>query len=199
MTQLHAGLAPLNLPARFAEAKRRIILHAAVYGPFAESIPHRDGLQAALGKDSFLSLDVVALQRETVWTDAFLSALRFGAAPEDRVEALTASATFLQSLKDAHPGKVHLHRQDTFPCLPLVVVDDTVIFGQYAHSDALAAKGFWGLIETDVDALFQWAAGDGPPDDATDEDAAAYRLICECRHAMHGDVRHGDGHAGGAR
>lgn len=189
MTQTFAGLSSLNLPSRFDAAERRIILHAAVYGPFAKSIPHRDGLKAALDKDSFLSLDVIALDNKQPWATPFMRAIRFGEDSEAHLQTFRSSLNFMTKLKDAHPKKVNLHRQLTTPCLPIIVIDDTILFGQYAHCEARAAEGFWGVIETDVNKLSSWASGNGLPSEATAEETAAYRLISECHHAMNGDMK----------
>lgn len=184
--QLVPGLGPLNLPSLFAEAKRRIILHAAVYGPFAESTPHREGLTAALSKASFEKLDIIAITDKHVWTEPFMHALRLGASEETLDATLQSSQVFLKALKTDFPDKVHIYPQSTFPCLPIVIVDDRILFGQYAHSEAFAADGLWGVVETDVDRLFQWAQTTGLPSEASASETATYRLVSECHQAMTG-------------
>jgi len=184
--ELFAGIEPLNLPSRFAAANRRIVLHAAIYGPFADSQPHRDGLAAALTKSTFEALDVIAMDEDEPWTGHFLHALRFGQSSEAQIGAVEASRNFLEILRTNSAGKIRIHGQRTIPCLPIVIIDDTIIFGQYAHCGEFAAAGFWGMIEADVETLFQWAATGSAPADASKTDIAAYRLVCECHTAMTG-------------
>lgn len=186
---LVAGIDALDLPSRFAAATKRIILHAAVYGPFAESKPHREALTSALRRHTFQQLDIIALKAETHWARPFMEALRFGATNEEKEATLTASTNFLHTLKTDHPGKVRIHPHSTIPCMPLVIVDDTIIFGQYAHCAVHAAQGFWGIMEADVHKLFGWAEADRLPETVSGEEVAAYRLISECHHAMRGGAR----------
>lgn len=187
MTRLFAGIEPLDLPARFANARTRIILHAAVYGPFATSAPHRDGLAAALARPSFERLDIIAVSDSQPWSAPFMRALRLGESEQAHAETLRTSHDYLRELDDNGRGKVRIHRQTSIPSLPVIVIDDTLVFGQYAHCETYAADGFWGVLETDVDKLFLWTKTGGPPDHASAEDVAAYRIVHECHHAMTGD------------
>lgn len=183
-----AGIESLNLPSLFAAARKRIILHAAVYGPFANSKPHRDGLATALRKPSFERLDVIALDAEMPWAASFMNALRFQASKKEQDATLLASTGFLHQLKGVQPEKVHIHPHSAIPCLPILVVDDTVVFGQYAHSCVHAARGFWTSVEVDVEKLMKWARNNHLPDDASETEIAASRLVSECHHAMGGNV-----------
>lgn len=182
--EVTAGIATLDIPALLAGARKRIILHAAIYGPFAKSKPHRDGLLTALGRSSFEQLDIIALADDQPWTSAFLEALRFESPIEERFQAVKASKDFLEELKTAYPDTVQIRSLSTFPCLPIIIVDDTIIFGQYAHSEILAADGFWGKMQADVAELFHWATTKTLPNDANELDKAAYRLVSECHHAI---------------
>lgn len=188
MTRLVAGIKSLNLPSLFAAAERRIIFHASIYGPFADSEEHREGLNMALSKSSFQSLDIIALQSDQPWALSLMHTLRFDATDADKEKAILASTQFLDALQSAHSEKVRVYSQAAPPSLPIIVIDDTIIFGQYAHSDRYAADGYWGVTETDVDRLFQWAEDGFTPGNASSEEKAAYRLICECRYAMTGEA-----------
>lgn len=187
--QLVAGIASLDIPARFAAAQKRIILHAAVYGPFADSTPHKDGLAAALSKPSFERLDIIALDDSSAWANDFMQILRPGATRESHTLTLAKSHDYISGLAESYPDKVCVHPQSSLPCLPLIVIDDTIIFGQYAHSDVHAASGAWGIMEADVGKLLNWTAQGKIPESATAEETAAYRMIAECCHAMTGEHR----------
>lgn len=191
--KLVAGIEALNIPALFAAASRRIILHAAVYGPFGDSAPHRNGLAEALGKDSFQGLDIIGLEAggRACWQPDFLGCLRFGH-PLSEVEAeVRASQIFLENLVSDYPGKVRIHPARQLPCLPLLIIDDTIIFGQYAHAETGAPQGFWGVVEADMEKLFKWAETGSVPPCASNEEMATYRLVCECCHSMSGEENHG--------
>jgi hypothetical protein len=80
--------------------------------------------------------------------------------------------------------RIILHAAHRLPCLPILVADDTIIFGQYAHARLHAPHGFWSMIKTDVEKLLEWAGTGKTPAWATVEEIAAFRLINECVRAM---------------
>ena len=184
--KLVCGVGELDIPAMFAEAKRRIILHAAVYGPFSKSEVHIQGLEKALSRFSFSRLDVIAVQpgNENGWGNSFLNALRFGISRQSVADELELSKSFLAELAERHPEKVNVYPASNLPCLPLVIVDDTICFGQYAHSCVHAPQGFWGCVEADVEKLFSWAESGTVPQGASADEVAAFRLVSDCSRAM---------------
>lgn len=187
--RLVAGIETLDLPSLFSEASKRIVLHAAIYGPFAESTPHREALETALGRDLFERLDVIALECSTPWASPFMHALRFDEDETQHRRIINKSNQLLNDLSDRFPGKVRIHAMTSFPCLPIVIIDNTILSGQYAHCEAYAAHGLWSVLEADVDTLFDWAENGGMPTNVPPETMAAYRLVSECHHAMKGETR----------
>lgn len=197
--RLVSGIEKLGVPELFARAERRIFLHAAVYGPFARSESHMHGMEKALTNPGFKRLDVIALQSqiENAWSDSFLSALRFGKSKQSVAQEVDLSQTFLKEMSENYPEKFFVHPLVNLPCQPLLIVDDTICFGQYAHSGVHASQGFWGCVETDVEKLFRWAESGDVPQGADSEEVAAFRLVSDCFRAMEclntskgvGDVR----------
>jgi len=184
--RLVADIATLDTPGLFAAARRRIILHAAVYGAFARSLPHRQGLDAALARPSFERLDIVALEPKCPepWVRPFLDAMRFGISRQATDDEVAASHAFVSDLAARHPGRVVVHPARRLPCLPMLVIDDAIVFGQYAHAGCHAPQGFWGLVRADVPALLGWASSGKPPAHASPEEVAAFRLVNDCVRAM---------------
>jgi len=185
--KLCTGIKARNLPALFATSRKRIILHVAVYGAFARSRPHRRGLETALERPGFEGQDAIVLEPGCCagWNRPFLDALRFGISSQAVVEEVVLSRRFMDELARRHPGKVRLHLARRLPCLPVVIADDSIAFGQYAHAGAHAPQGFWGLLNADVGMLLRWAERGRPPEQATPEDVAAFRLVNECVRHMH--------------
>ncbi|OIQ50914.1 hypothetical protein BerOc1_02856 [Pseudodesulfovibrio hydrargyri] len=183
--KLVVGIDQLDTPALFA-AGRRIILHAAVYGAFARSRPHRDALTTALSRPDFERLDIIVLEPESrePWVRPFLDALRFGISTQATDDEVALSHRYMSELAAGHPDKVRLHPARRLPCLPVLIVDDVIIFGQYAHSGAHAPQGFWGMIRADVPTLLSWTMAGKPPAHADEEAVAAFRLVNECARAM---------------
>ncbi len=184
--KLVCGVGELGIPSMFAKAKRRIVLHAAVYGPFSKSKVHIQGLEKALLRTGFSRLDVIAVQSGDAnkWDESFLSALRFGISRQSVMDELELSQSFLYELAERYPEKVNVYPASNLPCLPLVIVDDTICFGQYAHACFHAPEGFWGCVEADVETLFSWAESGNVPQGISGDEVAAFRLVSECSRAM---------------
>lgn len=184
--KLVAGIDHLDTPSLFAASTRRIILHAAVYGSFVRSQPHREGLESALAKPEFQRLDIIVLEpgSEVPWVRPFLDALRFGISTHATDDEVNLSHHYMAELAVRYPDKVRVHPARRLPCLPIIIADNTIIFGQYAHAGIHAPQGFWGMIQADVPTLLQWTAAGKPPPHATGEEMAAFRLVNECARAM---------------
>lgn len=180
------GVEGLGFPDMFSRARKRIILHAAVYGPFARSKAHRAGLEEALSRSSFNGLNVITLQPgcDQEWSRPFMGALRFGISRHAVADELNRSADFLFDLSESYPGKVNIFFARNLPCFPVVIVDDLICFGQYAHAEVHAPQGVWGSMEADVERLFSWAESGRIPMHASVEETAAFRIVCECARAM---------------
>ena len=187
-----AGIDSLNIPELFATATRRIILHAAVYGPFADSEPHCNGLATALSRTTFEKLDIIAVtpDADKAWASDFFKTLRLDQTPSEIEEEVQASLKFLRSLEVSQPTKVCIHPVISRPNLPIIIADDTIVFGQYARADRYAPQGFWSVVEADVEKLMQWATEESIPTTATSAELAAYRLVSECVHAMRHNPEH---------
>ncbi len=186
--KLFAGTEELNIPELFSAASRRIILNGAVYGPFAKSEPHMAGLDTALAKPQFKQLDIIAINPalDFNWKKYFLEALRFGISKQSIEDEVKISYSFMTTIADRYPSKIKLHPIRKKPNLPIVIVDDMICFGQYALAENHAPQGFWGMVEADVEKLFEWTKSGCPPSSSTKDEIAAFRLINECAQLMNG-------------
>jgi len=184
--KLFANLESLGLPTLLAGAEKHILLHAAIYGPFAAQALYKEALFCALARKTFKKLDIIALTESSpeVLQKQYLDLLRHGSSAAEKSQEVAASDAFLKILKETAPEKVNIYSLRTFSCQPILIIDDTMIFGQYVCSQKKAAEGFWGVVETDMEKLFNFALTHLPLPVLTDKETAAYRLICDCCHAM---------------
>ncbi len=184
--KLVTGLGSLTLPERFYNAEKRIVMHAAIYGPFGQAEHYKNGLLNALGKVSFERLDVIALTATSPQPlkHQFLELLRPGCSENQQEKELSDSDAFLRMMKDSAPQKVQIHPLHMSSCQPILIIDNTLLFGQYAMSEKRAAEGFWGIVETDMEKLFMLAESNKSSDGLDEKETAAYRLVCECCGAM---------------
>ena len=68
----------------------------------------------------------------------------------------------------------------TLPLAPILLLDDVVIAGHYAHSPAPAPLGHWLVIPADVAGLMELAEEGARPESLDPADVGAYRLIGDC-------------------
>lgn len=188
--KLYAGLKSLELSKRFYAAEKRIIMHAAIYGPFGQSSPVKDGLFNALGKDSFEKIDVIALDLSSpiALQSQFFEFLRPGSSQSLRKKDLADSGAFLRILKSRNPEKVQIHPLRHLSYQPIIIIDDTLIFGQYAVCGKLAANGYWGTVTVDMAKLFSLAQQEHVSDEIDETESAAYRMVCECLRSMNQEI-----------
>lgn len=184
--KLFAGLENLDLPARFYSAQKQIVMHAAIYGPFGRSALYTDSLLHALAQESFGRMDIIAVTADSPkpLQDQFLDLLRSDYSEQQKTEELADSDRFLHSLKKNFPLKVHIHPLHLFSCQPVIIIDNTLIFGQYTNCKKRAADGFWGVIETDIQKLFSHGTNAPELPVLNQQETAAYRLVVECTRAM---------------
>jgi hypothetical protein len=204
------GIAALGVPDALAAARRRIILHAAVYGNFASSPRHAAAFDAVLAAPEFQGLDIIHIAPEAfgkaadacgaVGGEGSTRALSGSAPTNDAPDAARilrhdwsaqamrghadASLDFVRTLAARHPGRVRIHMTPHLGLFPALVIDDSLFFGHYAHAPVPAPDGYWFHVTTDTALLDAWLDADHIPDDATADQRAALRILAECRHAM---------------
>lgn len=183
---MYVGIHTASLPQVFAEAKRRIILHAALYSPFAASDPHREGLETALRQPGFKKMHAICLPfaPKRGWMQEFLGMLRPSMSIGEIEHEFNSSLNFLVRLAAQHEGMVEIYETRAMPCIPTIVVDDRIFFGHYAHSDVLAGNGYWFSVTAPVEELITYAKIGGLPKEAGPKKTASYRYIAECINAM---------------
>lgn len=184
--KLVASLQALELPERFRNAQKRIVMHASIYGPFSQAEPYGAGLLQALAKDSFEKLDIIALTANSPkpLQHQFLELLRHGSSEIQQEKEVSDSDNFLQMLKNSAPLKVQIYPLLKISCQPLIIIDDTLFFGQYARCKRRAAEGFWGVVETDMEKLFELVRSNNSTAVLDEKETAAYRLVHECWQTM---------------
>ncbi len=205
---MYQGIESANLASLISRARTRIILHAAVYSPFAASPEMRNALESVLGRarsnDGFrgvhcISLDSTLLEEShdsppAAWVSDFLAMLRPGVPREAVRREFALSDAYITRLTSEHRGDVCHYVTRTRPAAPIVIIDGTILCGHYLHSAYAAPHGCWFVQQAPVEYLLACAAACTPP--TATHLRGAYRLVEECRHAMQGSLRVTDRHAG---
>lgn len=141
-----AGLDQEVLLAHLSTASH-IVLHAALYSNFAKG-PVDSLLKHRLAKGDIKRLALIKLEAKQIWRSEFFNVLRPGM-PQQQVEQLfSQSRHWCAELKALAPAAVELVSSQAMPLQPVLLLDDVVLAGQYAHSQQLAACGLWLELDT---------------------------------------------------
>ena len=153
--EVYAGASELSFDKQFAGAKKRIFLHAAIYNRFVENVAVSNALESALScPDVMLQAVLLPVWRDDiVWMDAACQLLRPEGSREDMLEKAEASRTFFLRLAKKYPQQVTIYEGKSFPSFPLVIVDETLFCGHYAHSQVLAPEGLWMQLTVPTNLL----------------------------------------------
>ncbi len=180
-----AGLDMTRLAALLRNARRRILLYAPPYSRFATAAPLCEALKAALEQPGGASLTALCLPdlHEQGWMEEFMATLRPRLGRQAIRHELEMSRAFLRGLAARFGERVTVLELTTRPCLPVLVADDHILFGQFCHSPVLTPEGFWHMVQAPVERLFGHAEQETEPEGPA-ETRASFRIISECAHAL---------------
>lgn len=191
-----SGLDIVNVAGLIREARSHILLYAPPYGRFATSEVLCDALEVALARPGGASMTALSLPdlSECGWMRDFMELLRPQCDTQTVQRELDISRAFLRNLAAMYAGRVDVLEMQSRPNLPILLVDDHILFGQFCHSRVLAPEGFWNIVHTPVEALFAHEAmGTEPYGSATER--AAFRIVSECAYALRRARISGEYHA----
>lgn len=157
-TEVHTGASALNFDKQFSRARKHILLHAAIYNRFAENAAVSDALEFTLARHGVvLQAILLPVWRDIVWMDAACRLVRPEGSRAEMLEKAEVSREYFLRLAEQYPQQVFTYEARTFPVFPLVIVDDNIFCGHYAHSQVLAPEGFWMQIAAPVTELLSLA------------------------------------------
>lgn len=161
--EVRAGASVLEFDKQFAGSQKHILLHAAIYNRFAENAAVSNALEFALAR-SKVTLQAILLPvwRDIVWMDDACRLVRPEGPREDMLQKAEVSREFFLRLAEKYPQQVTIYEGKTFPAFPLVIVDETIFCGHYAHSYVLPPEGLWMQIAAPVYSLLHLAESATP-------------------------------------
>lgn len=188
---VHADSSSLAFPVRFAAAKKRILLHAAIYNRFVENNAVCAALESALEGGVQLEAILLPVWKDVAWMDAACRLIRPQGSRDEMRRKAEVSREFFSALAERFPEQVTVYEAALFPAFPLVIVDDILLSGQYAHSQILAPQGVWMEVLAPVENLMPLAQTVTSqygvplfPDKPSIEDTLADFPTPECRAAF---------------
>lgn len=157
----------------------RILLHAAFYPTYSNTADYDAAFRGALRKESFGRLEVLLVDEDAVWLPEFVKVLRPQYTVDQFRRELESSRDFFLSLKRDYPNKVVVYKTKTLPLVPMVVIDNLICVGHYAHSSVLTPDGYWLRLKSDVRDLLDWEEHGTAPIGSKTRKLACYRFIAE--------------------
>lgn len=161
--EVHAGASALEFDKQFAGAQNHILLHAAIYNRFAENAAVSNALEFALARrEVALQAILLPVWRDLVWMDDACRLVRPEGTREELLQKAEVSREFFLRLAEKYPQQVTIYEGKTFPAFPLVIVDEIIFCGHYAHSHVLPPEGLWIQVSAPVNSLLHLAESATP-------------------------------------
>ena len=173
------------------KAYRYLIFHAAFYPKYlADKNEHQSSIEKALANNKNLKVYIIVadLQPVTEWRYEFAGVLRteFKDNLDGLKEFVKLNIKSVNALKKKYPNRIFLLKSSCLPLAPMIMADNTLFIGHYAHSDIPAPEGLWIKMECDylVDLLECRMNGFLLIDNLDEEGKAISRYVDELVYAI---------------
>ena len=173
----------VDVPSLLRKAERHIVLHAAYYPKYGLDSQGMVLMEALRGNPRLRLRVIFTRTDKNPWLEEFARILRPHYTGKDFIKALEISKDFFLKLKEqALPGQVEISSTRRLPLFPVILVDDTLIVGHYAHSSTIAPHGLWLTIHNPKVSGMYEALTERRLDVSglTDEEKAILRYVEEC-------------------
>ncbi len=126
------------------KARRNIVLHAAYYPKYGHDELAYE-LHNSIGGNNDLRLTVIFTETEdNPWLEEFAKILRPYFSGDDFIRELKNSRHhFLRMRETFGSDRVKVLSSGRLPLFPVIMIDNTLIIGHYAHSQVPAPEGLW--------------------------------------------------------
>ena len=171
----------VGVPELIRKAHRHIVLHAAFYPKYGFDNQGSD-VSKAMEKNPNLRLTAIFTDVKAPWVDEFACTLRDYFA-EEGVFAAHLDVTkqhFVRLRKNFGTKRVHIYDTARLPLFPIILIDDTIIVGHYAHSSVIPPNGLWFTItHPKISAMYEGLLAGSTPECDTPEESAILRYLEE--------------------
>lgn len=171
----------VGVPELIRKARRHIVLHAAFYPKYGFDNQGSD-VSKAMEKNPNLRLTAIFTDIKAPWVNEFAYTLRDYFA-EEGVFATHVDVTkqhFVRLRNKYGTKRVHIYDTARLPLFPVILIDDTIIVGHYAHSSVIPPNGLWFTItHPKIAYMYESLLAGSTPDCDTPEESAILRYIEE--------------------
>lgn len=135
----------LHTPAKMKKAQNFILLHAAFYPKYGSLTEYSDAIYGALKKNPQLQIKVIITDIKEQWATEFGNILRpyFENDLGEFKKAIDTSIAFFRKIKKDYPSRVQIVASKALPMAPIVIIDNEILVGHYAHATTMAPDGYW--------------------------------------------------------
>lgn len=132
------------------QAKKRIVLHAAFYPKYALG-EQGDDIKKVMVENKEVRLKVIFTDLHAPWINEFAVLLRKKFAKDGKFEKEINDGkeyfSEMQTDPEINPDRVEICDTARLPLFPVILIDDTLIVGHYAHSQEIAPSGLWLTLQ----------------------------------------------------
>lgn len=171
----------VGVPELIRKARRHIVLHAAFYPKYGFD-NQGDDVSKAMEKTPNLRLTAIFTDVNAPWVDEFAFTLRdyFAEKGEFAKHLDVTKQHFVRLRKKFGTKRVHIYDTARLPLFPIILIDDTIIVGHYAHSSIIPPNGLWFTItHPKISSMYESLLAGSTPDCDTPEESAILRYLEE--------------------
>lgn len=123
-----------------------MVWHAAIYNNFAGT-EIECLIRSRLQSGALTRLDIISLRPHPQWGQEFARVLRPELSEHDTAALFAQSQQWCDDLAANFPEQVRHIRSHALPLQPILLLGDTLLAGQYAHSSLISAQGIWITLQ----------------------------------------------------
>lgn len=171
----------VGVPELIRQARHHIVLHAAYYPKYGFD-NQGDDVAKAMAKNPNLRLTAIFTDVKAPWVDEFSITLRDYFAKKGKfANHLDITKDHFVRLRNQFGAKrVRISDTARLPLFPVILIDDTLIVGHYAHSSVIPPNGLWFTIKhPKLHSMYECLLAGGNPECDTPEESAILRYVEE--------------------
>ena len=171
----------VGVPDMIRKARHHIVLHAAFYPKYGFD-NQGDDVSNAMAKNANLRLTAIFTDFKAPWVEEFAVTLRDYFAEKGKfAQHLDITKDYFVHLRNQFgPKRVHICDTARLPMFPIILIDDTIIVGHYAHSGVIPPNGLWFSIKhPKIPAMYESLLAGSAPECETPEESAIIRYLEE--------------------
>ena len=179
--QLHITHDAVGVPTMMLQAHRHIVLHAAYYPKYGMDQQGMT-LWRAMKHNPLLHLTAIFTDiSDAAWAEEFARIMRpFYTADEFQEDLNYSRHHFERLLREFGSDRVSIIDSPRLPLFPVILIDDTLIVGHYAHSDVITPEGLWFTIHhPKILLMYESLLAGGSPLCVPPEERALIRYLDE--------------------